>query len=95
MKILGVALRKPSFNEVTASAVMAAGIWLAYVAISRATHQPLLAVDAGAALLIIFWGCVCTRVGIRIDQGLRHLAVNVVCGAVILTAYQGIVSLLA
>lgn len=95
MKILGVELRKPTFNEVTASAVMAAGIWLAYVALWRAAEQPLLAVDAGAALLIIFWGCVCARVGIRVDRGPRHLAVNLVCGAVILTAYQAIVSLLA
>jgi hypothetical protein len=29
MKILGIELRKPSFEEVTASAVMAAGLWLA------------------------------------------------------------------
>ena len=29
MKILGIQLTKPSFNEVTASAVMAAGLWLA------------------------------------------------------------------
>jgi hypothetical protein len=33
--------------------------------------------------------------GIRIDQGLRHLVVNVICGAAILSIYQGAVSILA
>ena len=29
MKILGVELQKPSFNQITAAAVMAAGLWMA------------------------------------------------------------------
>src|SRR5881392_739551 len=56
MKILGVELKQPTFNEVTASAVMAAGLWLACVALLRANDQPLDRVEAGGALLVIFWG---------------------------------------
>src|SRR2546430_16882899 len=40
MKILGVELKQPTFNEVTASAVMAAGLWLACMALMRASDQP-------------------------------------------------------
>ncbi|HJV63695.1 MAG TPA: hypothetical protein VJ743_22290 [Albitalea sp.] len=94
MKILGIELSKPSFNEVTASAVMAAGLWLACVALWRAVDQPMDRVEAGAALLVIFWGCVGVRMGIRFDKGLRHVAANMLCAGVILAVYQGIVSLL-
>jgi len=93
MKILGVELSKPTFNQVTASAVMAAGLWMAIVAILRSTGQPLDRVDAGAALLVIFWGCVCVRLGIRVDRGPRHLAVNLLCAAVLLAIYQFVVML--
>jgi hypothetical protein len=94
MKILGIELSKPSFNEVTGSAVMAAGLWLVCVALFKVSDQPMDRVEAGAALLMIFWGCVGVRMGIRFDRGLRHLAANVVCGGAILLAYHGIVTLL-
>jgi hypothetical protein len=95
MKILGVELRQPTFNEVTASAVMAAGLWLACMALMRASEQPLDRVEAGGALLVIFWGCVGVRLGIRVDRGARHLALNVVFGALLLAVYHGIVTLLS
>ena len=57
MKILGIQLSKPSFNEITASAIMAAGLWLAIVALWRVSEQPLDRIEAGAALLVVFWGC--------------------------------------
>ena len=94
MKILGIELNKPSLNEVTASAVMAAGLWLACMALFKVNDQPLDRIDAGAALLMIFWGCVGVRVGIRFDRGLRHVAANLVCGGAILLIYLGIVTLL-
>ena len=93
MKILGVELSKPTFNQVTAAAVMAAGLWMAAVALLRSAGQPLDRVDAGAALLVIFWGCVCVRMGIRVDRGPRHLAVNLLCAGVLLAAYQFVVML--
>ena len=92
MKILGIELSKPSFNEVTASAVMAAGLWLACVALFRVSEAPMDRIEAGAALLVIFWGCVGVRMGIRFDRGLRHVAVNVLCGAAILAVYHSIVT---
>jgi len=93
MKILGIQLNKPSFNEITASAVMAAGLWLAIVALFRVTEQPMDRFQAGAALLVIFWSCVGVRMGIRLDKGLRHIAVNVLCGAVILMIYNALATL--
>jgi hypothetical protein len=95
MKILGIELSKPSFNEVTASAVMAAGLWLACVALFKVSQQPMDRTEAGAALLVIFWSCVGVRMGIRFDRGLRHVVVNLLCGAAILAVYQLIVSLIA
>jgi len=95
MKILGIQLRQPSFNEVTASAVMAAGLWLATVALFRVTEQPMDRFQAGAALLVIFWSCVGVRMGIRLDKGLRHVAVNVLCGALILMVYNAVMTLFA
>jgi len=95
MKILGVELHRPSFNQVTAAAVMAAGLWMAIVAVLRTAGQPLDRVDAGAALLVIFWGCVCVRLGIRVDRGPRHLAVNLLCAGVLLAVYQLAVALFA
>jgi hypothetical protein len=44
--------------------------------------------DAGALLLVILWGCVSARLGVRISQGPNHLAANVVVSAVLLGAYQ-------
>jgi hypothetical protein len=95
MKIFGISLNKPSFNEVTASAVMAAGLWLACVALFKVSEQPMDRVEAGAALLVIFWGCVGVRMGIRFDRGLRHVAANVLCGGVILALYHAAISLVA
>ena len=93
MKILGIQLRKPSFTEVTASAVMALGLWLMGVEVCKACGRPLGASDAGATLLIVFWGCVCVRLGIRVDRGFTHLALNVFFGGVLLLVYQGVVVL--
>jgi hypothetical protein len=95
MKILGIELSKPSFNEVTASAVMAAGLWLACVALWRVSEQPLDRVEAGGALLVIFWGCVGVRMGIRFDKGVRHVAANMLCAGVILSVYHGVMALWA
>ena len=93
MKILGIELSKPSFNEVTASAVMAAGLWLTCVALFKVSEQPMDRIEAGAALLVIFWGCVGVRMGIRFDRGLHHVAANVLGGGVILAVYHFMVTL--
>jgi hypothetical protein len=95
MKIIGVELRKPSFGEITTSAIMAVGLWMAYVGISQATGDTPDAVNAGGMLLVIFWGCVCARIGIRIDRGLRHLVLNIAFGGALLLAYQGAIAAVA
>jgi hypothetical protein len=93
MKILGIQLSKPSFGEVTAAAVMASGMWLAIVALFRVTGAPIDRLEAGAALLVIFWSCVGVRMGIRFDKGLRHVAANVLCAGVILVVYNAVMTL--
>lgn len=95
MKLLGVQLRRPSFNEVTASAIMAAGLWLAYVALLRTTGGVFEPTEAGAALLVIFWGCICARLGIHVGRGLPHLALNILMGGALLAIYQVAVLLVA
>lgn len=95
MKIIGIELRKPSFNEVTASAVLAAGLWLAIVALWRRFGGALDAVDAGGLLLVMFWACVGARLGIRIDLGPRHVGLYVAFGAALLGVYRGAILLLS
>jgi hypothetical protein len=89
MNLFGIALRKPSFNEVTAATVMGVGLWLAVLAVARAFGHGLDIVDAGAALLVMVWGCVGVRLGIEIGKGSRHLAANLVVSAMLLAVYQG------
>ena len=95
MKILGVELSRPSFGEVTASAVMAAGLWLACMALWRVSNQPMDRIEAGSALLVIFWACVGVRMGIRIDRGPRHLVLNLLFAGALLIVYHAVVSLIA
>ena len=89
MKIFGIQLRKPSFNEVTAATIMAIGVWLACMGGAVALGQHLSKVDAGAALLVILWGCLSVRFGVHIGQGRAHLVANLSVTAVLLLVYQG------
>ena len=89
MTLFGITLRKPSFNEVTAATIMAVGLWLACLGGAAALGQQLSRVDAGAALLVILWGCLSVRFGVHIGQGRAHLAANVCVTAVLLGVYQG------
>lgn len=95
MKIIGIPLRKPSFAEITSAAVLACGLWLAFVALAVRLDTAPDRADAGAALLVIFWGCVCVRLGIRVDQGGRHLALNLGCCALLMALYQAALHLFA
>jgi hypothetical protein len=89
MKFIGIPLRRPSFNELTAAAVMATGLWLAAVACLRIVQPDIQRADAGALLLVVLWGCISARVGIHIGQGHRHLMANVIFSAVLLGLYEG------
>ncbi|HZE91954.1 MAG TPA: hypothetical protein VE029_09665 [Rhizobacter sp.] len=89
MKLFGITLRKPSFNEITAAAVMGVGLWLACLGVMNASGQPMGRMDAGAALLVVVWACVAVRLGINVSAGVRHLAVNALVSAALLVVYQG------
>jgi len=89
MKILGIPLRTPNATEFTAAAAMGSGLWVAAMGILRAAAVEIDRFDAGALLLVIVWGAVSARVGIRIGHGGRHLLANVAVSAALLALYQG------
>jgi len=93
MKLFGIALLKPSFGEVTAAAVMGIGCWIAVVGIAKASGHPLAVIDAGALLVVTVWATVGVRLGLRFDQGPRHLAAYGVVGTVLLGLYQGVAAI--
>jgi hypothetical protein len=95
MKLLGIELQKPSFGQLTAAAVMACGLWLLYVAIWMRLYGAPDRVDAGATLVVLFWGCACVHFGIRIERGLRHLVLNLMACGMLLMAYQAAISIMA
>lgn len=89
MKLFGIDLRKPNNNEITAAVVMAVGLWMAALGLLRVLHIDIARADAGALLLVVAWGCVSARLGIRIDMGRRHLLANLAVSALLLGVYQG------
>jgi hypothetical protein len=95
MTFLGIELRRPSFNELTAATVMAVGLWVAVVGLARASGHGLQAHDAGALLVVAVWGCIGARLGFGIGKGGRHLAAHVGVSAVLLGLYQGALVLAA
>jgi hypothetical protein len=52
MTVFGIALRRPTFNEITAAAVMGIGLWMAGLGIAHASGHGLEIRDAGALLLV-------------------------------------------
>lgn len=88
MKLIGIPLRRPSANELTAAAVMAAGLWTACVGLLHVLQVPIGKADAGALLLVVAWGCVSARVGVRVGMGQRHLLANLLISATLLGAYE-------
>ncbi|HET7792299.1 MAG TPA: hypothetical protein VFL64_02845 [Rhizobacter sp.] len=88
MQLLGIPLRKPAFNELTAATIMGAGLWVLAVGVMHGLQLDLGAMDAGALLVVLLWGCISVRVGIRVGQGQRHLVANLLVTAALLGAYQ-------
>lgn len=88
MKFIGVPLRRPGFNELTAAAVMGSGLWVLAVGLAHVTRMELTKADAGALLLVMLWACVSARIGIRVGAGGRHLAANLVVSALLLAVYE-------
>lgn len=88
MKMFGISLRVPTSAEATAAAVMGTGLWVAAIGLFRAAAWKVEPFDAGALLVVILWGCISARVGIRIGQGHRHLLANVCTSGALLLTYQ-------
>lgn len=88
MKFIGVPLRRPGFNELTAAAVMGSGLWVLAVGLAHITRMDLTKGDAGALLLVMLWACVSTRMGIRVGAGGRHLAANLLVSGGLLAFYE-------
>ncbi len=93
MKLLGIELRRPSFDEVTAATVLAVGLWIAVVGIARVSGHALLGPEAGALLVLALWACIAVRIGLALDKGRRHLVANIAVSAVLLGVYQGAIAL--
>jgi len=90
MTLFGITTRRPSFAEVTAASLMALGVWLGAVALLfRLNHAPT-GFDAGALLVVLAWGCIGVRLGIRLDHGGRHVLANFAISAVLLGVYAGV-----
>lgn len=90
MKIIGIPLRKPTWNEFTAAGIMGTGLWVAAVGLLHGLRIQLDSGDAGALLVVTLWGCVSARLGIRVGQGQRHVAANALVSAMLLALYQGV-----
>ncbi|MEP7301700.1 MAG: hypothetical protein ABI699_09240 [Caldimonas sp.] len=88
MKAFGIELRRPTFNEFTAAAILGVGLWLAGIGIAKASGHAFDVRDAGALLVVSTWACVAVRIGLGIDQGRRHLAINIGVIALLLGVYD-------
>ncbi|MEF7612373.1 hypothetical protein V4F39_00535 [Aquincola sp. MAHUQ-54] len=81
MQVVGISLRKPGFNEITAATVMGGGLWIALVGLLSAGGHALERPEAAALLLVMLWGSLSVRLGIDFAAGWRHRIVHLaVCG---------------
>lgn len=95
MKLFGIPLRRPGAHELTAASIMAVGLWVAAIGLTRVVPVTIDRSDAGALLLILLWACISTRLGIRVGMGNRHLAVNLLVSALLLGIYESALTLTA
>ena len=95
MKLLGIPLRTPGANELTAASIMAVGLWVAAIGLTRVAPVTLDRSDAGALLLVLLWACISARLGIRVGMGGRHLGANLLVSAVLLGVYESALTLTA
>jgi hypothetical protein len=88
MKLIGITLRRPGFWEATAAAILAVGLWLAALGLMHAGGLPFGRSEAGALLVVLGWGAVSARIGLRVGSDTRHLAVNLLVSAMLLALWQ-------
>lgn len=92
MNILGVALRRPSFGDITFSVAFATAILVAYVVVARLADVQVSMIGASSFFAGSLWGAASQRIGLCVAGSLPQrilfvlgLAVFVVCPALIVT----------
>ncbi|WP_175011223.1 hypothetical protein [Burkholderia lata] len=90
MTFLGVALRRPSFDDITFSVAFATAILVAYVVVVRLAGIQVSMLGVSSFFAGSLWGAVSQRIGISVAGCLRQrllfflgLVVFVVCPALI------------
>ena len=95
MHLIGIPLRKPSFNELTAATMLGTGLWVAVLGVLHAVQADTGRDDAVALLLVCVWGSISARLGIHLDKGGRHVAANALVSGLLVGGWQVAASLLA
>ena len=95
MKLFGIALRKATFNEITAAAVLGTGLWMVGLGFAHASGHALDIREAGALLLVTAWACIAVRIGLGIDQGRAISWSTSASSRVLLGAYDGALAFVA
>jgi hypothetical protein len=88
MTLFGITLRLPTSTEAMVAAVMGSGLWVGAMGLLRLAAVSVDRYDAGALLIVMLWGCFSARLGIRIEQGHRHLLANLCVSGALLLVYQ-------
>ncbi len=83
MILAGIELKRPTFWALTRAVGFGAVLWIILTLSPIGSTSP---VVAGAHLVAIIFGCLCSTVGIDVTQGGRHLVLNIAgcCLAVVL-----------
>jgi len=88
MHLIGIPLRKPSINELTAAAALGTGLWVGVLGVMHALQVDTGRDDAVALLLVCIWGSISARLGIHLDRGGRHVVANVAVSGVLVGGWQ-------
>jgi arginine exporter protein ArgO len=94
MKILGLQLRKPSAQSFTLAAAITTLVWLLLVGMLDNLPGGTDATTAAEALVAVFWGTICSALGIQFRQP-REIAFFTIGCALALGALHAILFLYA
>ncbi|WP_155416659.1 hypothetical protein [Burkholderia vietnamiensis] len=72
MKILGIPLRRPSYSDITKSAIAATAFLVILTAVSPLLGQTPPAVVKVTWLVVAFWGALSSACGITLTKGWQH-----------------------
>ena len=63
-------------SRLTLACASAVGLWVGVLGLLHATRVPVDARDAFGLLVVIAWGCIVTRLGLRGGRNRRQVATN-------------------